>query len=733
MPDSLDFSGMSDAELEAIVNGGGGGSQPRQPAAASDYSGMSDAELEKIAGGQPRMRESTAAGLISGAAQAIPFSKDVAAGLNVVRSQLGGHPYGVPEEGTLGEKFTAAKRAQENAQRSLSETNPYAQTAGMLGGTAAMAMVPGLTPAKAGLMTRAAAGAGEGALYGLGEGVTPEERLANAKSGALWGAGLTGAIGAAGAAGRGIKNTAEAFRADTPRRTIAEALQTDIAKGSERLTQQELEDAAKRGQPILPVDVGGHTLAQELRTASNVSPEAEATIYTPLKQRHLQQQTRYEQHLQDVMGHDLDAAGMQEDLRQVARDINKPAYRAAYDSPNAQNIWNEDLQRLVQAPAVRDAIKPAIIKAQNKAVLGEAPDLAMPFIVDEAGNVTMKQGAPHNLEFWDNVKQAMDDKIGSLKRAGDSSWGDLNRVKNKLVQSLDNTVPEYSKAREGAAMMFGADNAFDAGLNFLGVRGALNASRMKLAVSKMKPEEREVFAHGVAADMMQKIRNKQERLDISKMFDSPEEREKLSMALGSERMAQFEAFHRVENIMERAYNAVVSNSTTAKQYLRSEDKSLGRKIIGGLPTAASIAGGAAALGAHPIAALLPILAEIGGVSLKHFSGKNRMQALEEMGQMLVSPDPTVRNEIIGLIASNPPTMKKLRNLDTSLRRFGTAEAAQNDREERAKGGRVYPAKRLNALEKAARKAFRDISEESKPIMKMPDEHVAHALTIAKDK
>ena len=484
---------------------------------------------------------------------------------------------------------------------------------------------------------------------------------------------------------------------------------------------------------ILPVDVGGYTLAGELRKAANLSPEAEAAIYNPLKKRNLEQQARYEEHLQGLMGHDLNAAGMQEDLRQIARDINKPAYRAAYDSPNAQNIWNEDLAKLVQAPAVKNAIKPAMIKAENKAVLGEAPSIESPFVVDSSGNVSLTGGKNHTLEFWDNVKQAMDDQIGSLKRSGDSSWVDLNKIKNKLVSTLDEAVPEYKNARSGAAMMFGADNAFDAGLQFLGTRSTLNSAKLKKAVDAMSPKEREVFAHGVASDMMSKIRNRKERTDISKMFDSPEEREKIAMALGPERTSQFEAFHRVENIMDRAYQAVVSNSTTAKQYLRSQEKSLPSKIMSRLPIMGGEAGVVGMLSHSMTSAFIPVLLDIAGVSAKHVADKRNMEAVEKLGEMLVSPNPAVRQKVMDMIAKKPEAMQKLRNIDNSLRRLGTVSAMDTDRTERKAGGRVYPAKKLTLMEKAARKAFNDIANESKPLMDMPDEQIVNALRIAKDR
>jgi hypothetical protein len=59
------------------------------------------------------------------------------------------------------------------------------------------------------------------------------------------------------------------------------------------------------------------------------------------------------------------------------------------------------------------------------------------------------------------------------------------------------------------------------------------------------------------------------------------------------------------------------------------------------------------------------------------------------------------------------------------------EQAEEARSERASGGKVskrdYPAKRLNKLERAARRAFSEISQETKPLMDLPDEQIVNAL------
>jgi hypothetical protein len=59
------------------------------------------------------------------------------------------------------------------------------------------------------------------------------------------------------------------------------------------------------------------------------------------------------------------------------------------------------------------------------------------------------------------------------------------------------------------------------------------------------------------------------------------------------------------------------------------------------------------------------------------------------------------------------------------------EQKSEERTERKSGGRVdkrdYPAKRLNKLERAARRAFNEIAHETKPLMDVPDEHIVQAL------
>jgi hypothetical protein len=64
-------------------------------------------------------------------------------------------------------------------------------------------------------------------------------------------------------------------------------------------------------------------------------------------------------------------------------------------------------------------------------------------------------------------------------------------------------------------------------------------------------------------------------------------------------------------------------------------------------------------------------------------------------------------------------------------------AAEDDREQRASGGKVgkrdYPAKKLSRMEKAVARAQKAIAEETKPLMEMPDATIALALEHSKNK
>lgn len=695
---------------------------------------------------------------MTGVGKVVPFGQDIPAAISAGRSYLGMHPKGVPESGTFAERFSGAKKAQEEAAKVAGEKMPLAQRAGMatgivgsiapLGGVgaaeeaAAAALtkaapsiitktLPNAAPASIKGATSIASGAGMGAAYGIGEGNTLEERLKNAKTGAEIGTAISAAsplVGAGvGAAAKAVSEYLPGFISGSEKaglKKIEEAIKTDVERGRAGLTPQEIQKAQSRGQPILPIDIGGRTLQQEARTAANLYPEAEATLTTPLRERYEQQQARYRKSISDMMPFKVEAAEVEDALRDVARKVNAPAYKLAYQK-GSSGIWNKELETLANSPAIQETIPGALKKSANRAALEGTAPVKNPFILDETGKMVLPPGQKPTLEFWDTVKRSLDDDISALKRSGkEDEAKDLNNIRIKLLNNLDTAVDEYRIARAGASKAFAADNAFDAGLNFMSLKDTLELSQAKKALAKMSKNEREIFSHGVASDLIQKIKNKGVGKDISSMFDSPDSREKLMLALGPKRSKELEAFTRVENIMADAHKALVSNSTTAKQTSRMGNLlSKGKDIageLGAIYTGSTIGGplgGAAAFVAKHF--------------LSHLSNVLGEKATISMAEKLVSGSPEDIQAVANMIASNPNAMRQLRLAPTARQAATQAgEEIHEPRAKRASGGRTGSAMTADKLIAMAERAKNKINSSTKPLLDQPDEVIVSALKVA---
>ena len=730
---------------------------------AEDLSSLSDEELDaRIAALEaPKAEEGgigeDIASFMTGVGKTVPFGQDVPALISAGRSYLGMKPKGVPEEGTFAERFTGAKEAQEEAARIAGEKAPWPQRAGMATGivgsitplgraaaaeeATAAALTKALPAAVTKVLPRAAPtavrgatglgfGTGLGAAYGLGEGTTLEERLANAATGAKMGAATTAALPLlAGAGKEGYKAIKEylpglisgAEKAGMAR--IGEALETDVSRKTAGLTAQEMAEAQARGQPVMPVDVGGPTLRGEVRTAANLYPDAEAAMAKTLRDRYEAQAGRYQKHITDMMPYKINAAEMQEDLRNAAHKINNPAYKAAYKQGES-GIWNPELETFVNAPAIKDLLPNALRKSANRAALQGTAPVKNPFITDASGKLTLQPGTKPTLEFWDTVKRSLDDEIGSLRRSGREDEAiDLNKIKNRLLSNLDTAAPAYKKARAGAAKMFGADNAFDAGLNFMSMKDTLKLSDAKQAINKMSRAEREIFAHGVAADVVQKIRHKGLSTDISNMFNTPESREKMILALGPKRSLELEAFNRVENIMADAHRAITANSTTAKQAARMGAlKGAAKDIVGEIgPILAGTS-----LGGIPGA----IAAYAAKRVVSHLSDTLTKDAALAMAEKLVSQKPEDIKAVVDMLVKNPSAMRKLRLYPVARQVLTETGTELFERPKRATGGQVTKELTTEMLLRMAKNSRKKIQNDTEPLLDEPDEHVVGALKVA---
>ena len=117
------------------------------------------------------------------------------------------------------------------------------------------------------------------------------------------------------------------------------------------------------------------------------------------------------------------------------------------------------------------------------------------------------------MQFWDHVKRNLDDKISALSRAGENSAArDAAQLRSALVNHLDELVPQYQAARQGAARFFGAENALEAGEKFLGSR--MTAAEGRRAFGQMSAQERDLFRQGFAAALIDKVNKTGDRVNV---------------------------------------------------------------------------------------------------------------------------------------------------------------------------------------------------------------------------
>lgn len=512
-----------------------------------------------------------------------------------------------------------------------------------LGGTQLGAQALGMTGKS--LATRSLASAGSGAIISGADTAARGGDVGDIGQSALIGGALGGVLPAAGEGinflGRTIRDTVgprinALIRPEMEAgRRVGQAVQIDRANPG-ALTQADEASAALNNQPLLNVDRGGETTRALARSAANTDPEARGIIQRTVDDRFVGQFGRARDFVTRIMGGEVDDIALQERVRDAARRANKPAYDRAYNSPKAQAMWDEGYEQLMQAPAMQQAARDATTRGANRAAVEGFTPIRNPFVQDGDRLVlrTNADGsvAKPTLQFWDQVKRNLDDQIGAAQRAGEKSLSaDLMALKTTLVQRLDETVPEFAKARAGAARFFEAEDAIEAGKKF--VMQSKDIRQTAEVLKGMTLQERKAFAVGFSAELMERMGNVRDRANVvDRIFGNPTARQKIELALGKGRAKEFEQFARVETAMDQLRHAM-GNSTTARQLAELGMAGSTALYTGDLTT--GLVSGAMTRGARAIGA------------------KIDERVMKRVAKLLVSKDPADIQKAISLASNNP--------------------------------------------------------------------------------
>jgi len=468
-------------------------------------------------------------------------------------------------KGDFGQRYEQSMKTQQGMDEAFKAEHPIASIGGNIaGGVASLGAAAGtsLGAQALGLTAKTLPGMiGQGAVSGAARGgVDAAMRDENPVTGAI-GGGLGGAAGPV--IGAGVKAAIKPFmRATTAAvspeieaaQQITKAFEKDAGKG---LSPDEINVARDWGQPVKGLEVGGGRATQRLaRQAANFSPEAQELLDSTIYGRFRTQNTRTSEFLGEISNYP-DAHEASKALTKSAREANRPAYAKAY-AAGARGVWDDDLEQMIQAPVVQDALRKTIVSAKNEAAkMGVTPP-KNPFTTDKDGRVVLGAGdggsrAVPSLQFWDYVKRNLD-AVGTRESR---EW---SRV---LRDHLDPIFPAYAEARAGAAKFFGAQDALQAGREAIGSK--IDNRVLRDTLAKYTPDERKLFQDGFLDGIIHELRGRPDGRNIVDMINqSPRARERAAMALGPDKYAALEAYIRVEEHMDR-FRKALGNSSTAQQ------------------------------------------------------------------------------------------------------------------------------------------------------------------------
>jgi hypothetical protein len=529
-------------------------------------------------------------------------------------------------------------------------------------GMQTIATAPFLGPAGAGtgILTRIGLGAGgmaaaSAAQDTLAAGVGSEEGIDPTR--AAVSAGVGGALPVVGAAARGVTaavkyplNRLQA--AVNPDAAAGKAVQSAVAadRAAPRgtpLTAQEIVRGRAAGQDLRTMDLGGGEATRALaRSAANQSPEARSMLLNVIDERHAGQGPRTAEFVNALVsrpGQQVNSDMTREALETAARSARKPLYDTAYKDGEG-GLMTPILTRLAESPAVKTTLPAAMNTIKNRVAAG------LPS--------TARGPNGYTLEFWDIVKRRLGDQEGKLKRSGAKSAAlELGNIRRALTDELDTLVPSYKPARGTAESFFKANNALEAGENFVTGKFRMEAARRALA--GMTPQERDLFSEGFASRFIETVRKTGDSRNILNAINaSPAARERFTVALGPNRARSMEAFLRVEGIMDLMRNAVSGNSSTARQLVE-----LG--LLG--------AGGYSYSNEDPHGLLMAALA-FGGSRAN--AAINRRVA-ERVAKMLLSDNPQQVMQGLKQVGSTP-MLDALRNVDKALTRSGAGREVSQE-------------------------------------------------------
>ncbi|WP_375676902.1 hypothetical protein [Bartonella sp. AP88XZML] len=429
--------------------------------------------------------------------------------------------------------LAAGERAVQSALAEGAE-----RAAAKAAGEAAMKAVASKEAAKFSLGRAAKTGAIYGGIAGSGEGEGLADTLVSAGFGAGLGvatpfvasgvskvtpfvtkslkAALRGPISPAEMAAKAaLMPEKEAFQvSDRALRDVSQTLGDEGVDKLERALKQ-------RGPDSMIIDLHDG-LATRAFKAAKKDHDTYSLISNRLNERQDASALRVKAALTDVMGPKVDTLNLKQEIIKQAQKKAEPFYERAKAAP-ISNAVREDLSLLQETPAFQKAYKKAIARMPNEA----------------DATVIGSNGYPKlNMRILHKMKEVLDDQIKSARIKG--KWGyarDLTDFKQRILDVLDTSSPEYIKARKIYYDERTIGDALEQGKKALNKSVDLDTINRQL--SDLGLMEKEAFQKGIRSQIETAAGNAQNfDHNLLSLFDTQNGQEKLQRSYGEDKAKQ---------------------------------------------------------------------------------------------------------------------------------------------------------------------------------------------------
>jgi hypothetical protein len=433
--------------------------------------------------------------------------------------------------------------------------------------------------------------------------------------------------------------------------------------------------------------------------------------------------------------------------RKEARDAAglSGEYDALYRNPAGNFIWDNELENLFHDDAALAAMRRASVAVSRE---NNVPH-EFPFTQGQNGTWHVSQTGSHdpNIQFWDYTLRELRNSAERPENLGHTQ-NSLNqlveRLRGKLGSTQEGGLDEFGALLARGSQYYRGNDAFDDGLGFFNLANTRRNQadveafdrQMDIFNNKYSEVERSNFRTALANQMIENVDN------VSSVFARNDN-------VFFDRMRQVfgeDQFNQIRNSMD-SYNIVKNvqriNPGNSNGGNASFLNSILKGVVGGV--APYVAGVATPMTAATLGAVTTAVDR-----LTNMAGN---VAANRLLRMAASNDPSSVRRIIELANERPEYARALREMSPYLQAITHAATPRESefvsrgseplpripetvvtapRPTRASGGRItsHHRAKAQALINAADRAKKAHNGTTKPILDMPDETVAKALSLA---